>query len=83
MATNARLSKVGAAKLAQCGSLGMARTIFLVNTMFDGDVVFALSAGDAQADVNTLGAAAAEAVAQAVVRAVKSAPSMGGIPGLG
>ena len=83
VATNARLSKVGAAKLAQLGSLGMARTIFPVNTMFDGDVVFALSAGDAQADVNTLGVAAAEAVAQAVVRAVKSAPSMGGIPGLG
>ena len=83
VATNARLSKVGAAKLAQLGSLGMARTIFPVNTMFDGDVVFALSAGDAQADVNTLGVAAAEAVAQAVVRAVKSSPSMGGIPGLG
>ena len=82
VATNARLSKVGAAKLAQLGSLGMARTIFPVNTMFDGDVVFALSAGDAQSDVNTLGVAAAEAVAQAVVRAVKSARSMGGIPGL-
>ena len=61
----------------------MARTIFPVNTMFDGDVVCALSAGDAQADVNTLGVAAAEAVAQAVVRAVRSAPSMGAIPGLG
>jgi len=83
VATNARLSKVGAAKLAQLGSLGMARTIFPVNTLFDGDVVFALSVGDAQADVNTLGVAAAEAVAQAVVRAVRSAPSMGGIPGLG
>jgi L-aminopeptidase/D-esterase-like protein len=83
VATNARLSKVGATKLAQLGGLGMARTIFPVNTMFDGDVVFALSVGDAQADVNTLGIGAAEAVAQAVVRAVKSAPGMGGVPGLG
>ena len=46
------------------------------------DVVFALSLGDAQADVNTLGVAAAEAVAEAVVRAVRSAPAMGGLPGL-
>ncbi len=83
VATNARLSKVGATKLAELAGLGMARTIFPVNTMFDGDVVFALSMGDAQADVNTLGVAAAEAVAQAVVRAVKSAPGMGGVPGLG
>jgi L-aminopeptidase/D-esterase-like protein len=83
VATNARLSKVGATKLAELASLGMARTIYPVNTMFDGDVVFALSLGDAKADVNTLGVAAAEAVAQAVVRAVRSAPAMGGLPGLG
>jgi L-aminopeptidase/D-esterase-like protein len=82
VATNARLSKVGATKLAQLAGLGMARTIYPVNTMFDGDVVFALSTGDEQADVNTLGVAAAEAVAQAVVRAVEKAPTMGGVPGL-
>ena len=83
VATNARLSKVTATKLAQFGSLGMSRTIYPVNTMFDGDVVFALSAGAAQADINNLGVAAAEAVAQAVVRAVRNAPNMGGLPGLG
>lgn len=81
-ATNARLSKVEATKLAELASLGVARTIFPVNTMFDGDVVFALSAGTARMDVNTLGSAAAEAVAQAVVRAVRQAPTMGGVPGL-
>lgn len=83
VATNARLSKLGATKLAQLAGLGMARTIYPVNTMFDGDVVFALSIGEAQADVNALGVAAAEAVAEAVVRAVRSAPAMGGVPGLG
>ena len=82
VATNARLSKVEATKLAELGGLGMARTIYPVYTMFDGDTTFALSIGDARADVNTLGVAAAEAVAQAVVRAVKNAPSMGGVPGL-
>ena len=82
VATNARLSKVQATKLAQLAGLGMARTIYPVNTMFDGDLVFALSIGEAQADLNTLGVAAAEAVAQAVVRAVQNAPAMGGLPGL-
>jgi L-aminopeptidase/D-esterase-like protein len=82
VATNARLSKVEAAKLAEFGGLGMARTIYPVYTMFDGDTTFALSIGDARADVNTLGVAAAQAVAQAVVGAVKNAPSMGGVPGL-
>ncbi|HUE00789.1 MAG TPA: P1 family peptidase [Bryobacteraceae bacterium] len=82
VATNARLTKVEAAKLAEFGGLGVARTIYPVWTMFDGDTTFALSIGDARADVNTLGVAAAEAVAQAVVRAVRNAPSMGGVPGL-
>ena len=38
--------------------------------------------GSAQADINTLGVMAAEAVGQAVVRAVRLAPTLGGIPGL-
>lgn len=82
VATNARLSKVGATKLAQMAGLGLARTIYPVNTMSDGDVVFALSRGDADADLNALGVVAAEVVAQAVVRAVRSAPTLGGVPGL-
>jgi L-aminopeptidase/D-esterase-like protein len=83
VATNARLTKVQATKLAQQGGLGMARTIYPVNTMFDGDIVFALSLGGEQADINTLGVAAAEAVSEAIVRAVKLAKTLGGVPGLG
>ncbi|MFN7998848.1 MAG: P1 family peptidase [Bryobacteraceae bacterium] len=83
VATNARLSKLAVGKLAKTASVGMARTICPVNTMFDGDTVFALSVGAAQADINALGVAAGDAVAQAIVRAVKSAPSLGGVPGLG
>ena len=82
VATNARLSKVEATKLAELAGLGMARTIYPVHTMFDGDIVFALSLGDGQADLNTLGVAGAEAVAQAVVRAVRMAPAVGRLPGL-
>ena len=83
VATNARLSKVQATKLAQMAHLGMARTVFPVNTMFDGDIVIALSIGRAEADVNALGVAAAEAVAGAIVSAVRAARSLGGVPGLG
>jgi L-aminopeptidase/D-esterase-like protein len=83
VATNARLTKVQARKLAEQAGLGMARTVYPVNTMFDGDIVFALSLGDRQADLNTLGVAAAEAVSAAILRAVKFAKSLGGVPGLG
>jgi len=83
VATNAKLNKVQANKLAQFASLGMARTIYPVNTMADGDIAFALSLGAMQADINVLGVAAAEAVAQAILRSVRLAKSLGGVPGLG
>jgi L-aminopeptidase/D-esterase-like protein len=83
VATNARLTKVEATKLAQFASLGMARAIYPVNTTNDGDTVFALSHGDRRADINSLGIAAAEAVAEAILRAVRLAKSLGGVPGLG
>ncbi len=80
--TNAKLNKVQANKLAQFASLGMARTIYPVNTMADGDVAFALSLGALQADINTLGVAAAEAVVQSILRAARLAKSLGGVPAL-
>jgi L-aminopeptidase/D-esterase-like protein len=82
VATNARLDKVQATKLAEQGQLGVARAIRPVNTMFDGDVVIALSIGDRHAGLNALGVAAAEAVSEAILRAVRLAPSLGGLPGL-
>jgi L-aminopeptidase/D-esterase-like protein len=45
-------------------------------------VVFALSVGDLHADVNALGAAAADAVAHAIARGVTQAAGAGGLPGL-
>ncbi|HEY7392706.1 MAG TPA: P1 family peptidase [Bryobacteraceae bacterium] len=83
LATNARLSKVEATKLAQFGSLGMARAIYPINTTNDGDTTFALALGDLHADINTLGIAAAEAVVQAILRAVRLAKTLAGVPGLG
>ncbi len=82
VATNAVLTKVEATKLAQLGQLGVARAINPVNTMSDGDLVVAMSAGTARAPIDALGVAAAEAVAEAILRAVRLAPSLGGLPGL-
>lgn len=82
VATNVKLSKVAAGRLAQMANLGMARTIYPVHTAYDGDLCFALSLGKEPADLNTLGVAAAEAVARAVVHAVKNAVTLGGVPGL-
>jgi L-aminopeptidase/D-esterase-like protein len=82
VATNARLTKVQAAKLAQQAGLGMARSIYPVNTMFDGDISFALSLGNLEANINVLGIAAAEAVSAAILRAVRLAKGLGGVPGL-
>jgi L-aminopeptidase/D-esterase-like protein len=82
VATNARLNKVQTNMLAHIASLGMARTIYPVNTTADGDIVFALSLGEQQADINVLGVAAAEALAEAILRAVRMARTLGGVPGL-
>jgi len=82
VATNAALSKVEATKLAQFGSLGVARAIDPVNTTLDGDLVVGLSLGDKKVPIDSLGVAAAEAVVQAILRAVRLAPTLGGVPGL-
>lgn len=82
IATNVGLTKEQANKLAQLGHDGLARVISPAHTMYDGDTVFALSLGHAKADPVVLGAAAVEAVAEAVKRAVRLARSVGGIPGL-
>jgi L-aminopeptidase/D-esterase-like protein len=82
VATNARLTKVQATKIAQLAQQGMVRSISPVHTTYDGDVVFTLSAGEQISEINALGLAAAEVVSESIVRAVKSAASLGGIPGL-
>jgi L-aminopeptidase/D-esterase-like protein len=80
VATNARLQKEGANKVAQMAQDGVARAIRPAHTMFDGDTLFALATGEKNADVNIVGAYAAEAVAQAIVNAVQSAAWAGGLP---
>jgi len=80
VATNARLSKEEVNKVAQMAQDGLARVIRPAHTMLDGDTLFSLATGDKKANVNLIGAYAAEAVAQAIVRAVRAAESAGGLP---
>ena len=68
VATDAALTKAQARKVAAMAHDGLARAIKPIHTMFDGDTVFALSTGSAQADVTVVGAVAAEVVSRAVVR---------------
>ena len=81
VATNARLSKVQASKLAHVAQVGIARTIDPCHTIYDGDALFAVSMGDdKEADINVLGATAAEVVAEAIVRAIRKAETLAGLP---
>ena len=82
VATNARLNKEQANKIAQMAQDGLARTVRPAHTMLDGDTIFALSLGEQTADVNTIGAFAAEVFAQAVLRAVRAARPVLELPGL-
>ena len=81
VATNAKLTKTQATKVAQMAQDGIARTMRPAHAMFDGDTIFALSTGRRTADVTAIGAFAAEVVVAAVLHAVKSARSAGGLPG--
>jgi L-aminopeptidase/D-esterase-like protein len=82
VATDAALDKTEAGSVARMAVRGMERTISPTSTRFDGDILFALSAGDKKADVVSIGAAAAEAVARAIVRGVTQAETFLGVPGL-
>jgi L-aminopeptidase/D-esterase-like protein len=87
VATNARLSKAQATKVAQMAQDGLARAIYPVHTPFDGDTIFALALGswpgEAEANaslVSLIGALAAEATADAILSAVRNAESLAGYP---
>jgi L-aminopeptidase/D-esterase-like protein len=83
VATNAALDKEQINKVAQMAQDGLARSVRPAHTMYDGDTIFALSTGSVPADVNVIGAFAAEALAEAIVRAVQTAQPAGGLPALG
>jgi L-aminopeptidase/D-esterase-like protein len=80
VATNAKLSKRQTIKVSQMAQSGLVRTISPVHSTVDGDLVFALSAGEKTEDVNTVGMMAEEALAAAVLQAVQTVDGMGLLP---
>lgn len=80
VATNARLNKAIATRVAMMAQDGYARAIIPIHTFGDGDVTFCMSTGKLQADPNRVGAIAAWVMARAVVKAVKAAESLHGVP---
>ena len=80
VATDARLGKAEANRLARMAQVGIARTIDPCHTMYDGDALFTLSVGKKETDLSALGAAAAEVVAEAIVRAIQKAKTLAGVP---
>ena len=85
VATNAKLGKAQAKRLAIMASAGLARTISPVFTAGDGDGIFTLATGEVSISgapelMTLLGVMAASAVEQAVLNAVRSAETLAGVP---
>ena len=82
VATNATLTKAQATKLAQMAHDGLARAVYPAHTPWDGDTIFSLATGqvEGEPDLIVLGAVAADAVAEAILDAVRSARGLEGIP---
>lgn len=82
VATDAVLTKAQANKVAQMAHDGLARCIDPVHTMADGDTIFALATGTSgqRAHVTVLGAFAAQVMTTAVLRAVRAARGLPGLP---
>ena len=90
VATNASLTKAQVNKVAQMAHDGIAQAIRPAHTMFDGDTIFALALGPqsqtmtnpalAASQVSMIGAAAAITLARAIVKAVRHATELHGVP---
>jgi L-aminopeptidase/D-esterase-like protein len=94
VATNVKLTKAQAQKVAEMAQDGIARAVRPAHTMFDGDAIFTLGTGlldldtlkqqaawgNTAANVLKLGSAASDAVARAIVRALLSAQGVGSVP---
>ena len=83
VATNAKLTKALASRLATVCHDGLARTTWPAHTRGDGDAIFTLATGELEVDpagYAALEAMAALAVERAVLRAVRLATGLAGVP---
>ena len=84
VATDASLDGPEARRVAALAHLGLARALSPPHLSVDGDALFCLATGSlARTDappVDALGLGAAECVAEAIVRAIRTATGLGGLP---
>ncbi len=78
--TNAKFTKAELNKIAQMGHNGYARAVRPVHTTADGDSIYAVSTGEVVADINAVGTLGATVMTKAIVKAVLTAQSAGGVP---
>ncbi|MDX1581813.1 MAG: P1 family peptidase, partial [Alphaproteobacteria bacterium] len=85
VATNVRLTKAQAQRIAIMAQDGIARAVRPVHTPFDGDTIFVVSTGRAELgepsplQLSRLGTLAADCVTRAICRGVYEAESLGEI----
>jgi L-aminopeptidase/D-esterase-like protein len=82
VATNAKLTKTQATRMALMADDGYARALSPSHTLDDGDTIFTLATGrwDGTVNLTVLGGLAAEVTADAIVRAGTQATGVSGIP---
>ena len=82
--TDATLDQAGARRVAALGHLGFAAALSPPHLSVDGDALFCLATGAlARAEApppDALGLVAADCVAEAIVRAIRAATALGGLP---
>ena len=80
VATNAILNSSQVQKVAEMAHDGLARAISPVHTTLDGDLVFAAAVGEVEATVDVVGAWGARVLSEAIIRAVRAAKGLPGLP---
>ncbi|NIT13763.1 MAG: peptidase S58 family protein [Candidatus Dadabacteria bacterium] len=80
VATDANFSKEQLQRIAAIASTGISRVINPCHTISDGDMVFTVSCGQKEAKINDVGIMASELISHSIIKAVKSAKGLGGVP---
>jgi L-aminopeptidase/D-esterase-like protein len=80
VAVNAEMTKEDVNVVARMAVAGLARAVRPAFTLLDGDTIFALATGGPRVDVSTIGAVGARVLEEAILRAVREAEGVRGIP---
>ncbi|MEK5430891.1 P1 family peptidase [Lysinibacillus sp. FSL R7-0073] len=79
VALNAKLTKAEAKKIAQLTQNALARTIYPVHTMLDGDTIFVLGTGERTFALDYLGHLATKVMEEAILAGIQAADKLAGV----